>query len=106
MYEFKLADLGEGMHEAEIVEWLIKVGDTPKLDQTIARVETDKAIVELPAPVSGKVREIRVKDGEVAKVGDVLVIFETEASAKDTGKANKADNAPATAVLANLGAAN
>ncbi len=59
MYEFKLADLGEGMHEAEIVEWLIKVGDTPKLDQTIARVETDKAIVELPAPVSGKVSEIR-----------------------------------------------
>ena len=103
MYEFKLADLGEGMHEAEIVEWLIKVGDTPKLDQTIARVETDKAVVELPAPVSGKVSEIRVKGGEVAKVGDVLVIFETEASAKDTGKAN---NAPAPAASANAGAAN
>ena len=95
MYEFKLADLGEGMHEAEIVEWLINVGDTTKLDQTIARVETDKAIVELPAPVTGKVSEIRVKSGEVAKVGDVLVIFETATSAKDTGKAN---NAPATAV--------
>lgn len=109
MYEFKLADLGEGMHEAEIVEWLIKVGDTPKLDQTIARVETDKAIVELPAPVSGKVSEIRVKDGEVAKVGDVLVIFETEASAKDTGKANKAhkaNNALAPAASANAGAEN
>lgn len=90
MYEFKLADLGEGMHEAEIVEWLIQVGDTPKLDQTIARVETDKAIVELPAPVSGKVSEIRVKDGETAKVGDVLVIFETTNSAKDTGKGSNA----------------
>lgn len=90
MYEFKLADLGEGMHEAEIVEWLIKVGDTPKLDQTIARVETDKAIVELPAPVSGKVSEIRVKGGETAKVGDVLVIFETANSAKEDGKANNA----------------
>ncbi len=101
MYEFKLADLGEGMHEAEIVEWLIKVGDTPKLDQTIARVETDKAIVELPAPVSGKVREIRVNGGEVAKVGDVLVIFETEASAKDRDKANKTNNA-----LASEGAGN
>ncbi len=76
MYEFKLADLGEGMHEAEIVQWLIKEGDIAKLDQTIARVETDKAIVELPAPISGRVREIRVKDGQTAKVGDVLVIFE------------------------------
>ncbi|MHB8600807.1 MAG: dihydrolipoamide acetyltransferase family protein [Ktedonobacteraceae bacterium] len=93
MYEFKLADLGEGMHEAEIVEWLIQVGDTPKLDQTIARVETDKAIVELPAPVSGKVSEIRVKDGETAKVGDVLVIFETATPAKENGKTS---NAPAT----------
>src|SRR5579863_1331156 len=97
MYEFKLADLGEGMHEAEIVEWLIKVGDTTKLDQTIARVETDKAIVELPAPVSGKVSQIRVKDGEVAKVGDVLVIFETTATTKENGKAN---NAPTTIVPA------
>ncbi|HVB22393.1 MAG TPA: dihydrolipoamide acetyltransferase family protein [Ktedonobacteraceae bacterium] len=103
MYEFKLADLGEGMHEAEIVEWLIKVGDTPKLDQTIARVETDKAIVELPAPVSGKVSEIRVKDGETAKVGDVLVIFETTTLAKENGKAN---NAPATTVPASTAATN
>lgn len=102
MYEFKLADLGEGMHEAEIVEWLIKVGDTPKLDQTIARVETDKAIVELPAPVSGKVSEIRVKDGEVAKVGDVLVIFETAtpAPATSTKENGMGTNVPATATIA------
>ncbi|HLX39918.1 MAG TPA: dihydrolipoamide acetyltransferase family protein [Ktedonobacteraceae bacterium] len=103
MYEFKLADLGEGMHEAEIVEWLIHVGDTPKLDQTIARVETDKAIVELPAPVSGKVSEIRFKDGETAKVGDVLVVFETTAPAKENGKTN---NAPTTPVSAHVEAAN
>src|SRR5947209_18103982 len=77
MYEFKLADLGEGMHEAEVVQWLIKEGDTTKLDQTIAKVETDKAVVELPSPVAGRVSEIRVKDGQVAKVGDVLVIFDT-----------------------------
>ncbi len=103
MYEFKLADLGEGMHEAEIVEWLIQVGDTPKLDQTIARVETDKAIVELPAPVSGKVSEIRVKDGETAKVGDVLVIFETTTPAKENGKTS---NAPVPTGSANAAAAN
>lgn len=108
MYEFKLADLGEGMHEAEIVEWLIKVGDTPKLDQTIARVETDKAIVELPAPVSGKVSEIRVKDGETAKVGDVLVIFETTSPvpatpAKENGTATYA---PATVATTDTNASN
>src|SRR5712691_6399742 len=79
MYEFQLADLGEGMHEAEIVEWLIHVGETARLDQTIAKVETDKAIVELPSPVTGRVSEIREKDGETAKVGEVLVVFEAEA---------------------------
>src|SRR5712691_3709246 len=85
MYEFKLADLGEGMHEAEIVEWLVDVGDTARLDQTIAKVETDKAIVELPAPVAGRVSEIRVKGGETARVGQVLVVFETEARGDNQG---------------------
>ena len=84
MYEFKLADLGEGMHEAEVVEWLIKEGDSTRLDQTIAKVETDKAIVELPSPVAGRVNEIRIKDGQVARVGDVLVVFETSTPAADT----------------------
>ncbi len=78
MYEFKLADLGEGMHEAEIIEWLIKEGDSARLDQTIAKVETDKAIVELPAPVAGRVKKIRVQHGQSAKVGDVLVDFEMD----------------------------
>src|SRR5437764_15291179 len=76
IHEFKLPDLGEGMHEAEIVEWLIKPGDTLKLDQTMVKVETDKAIVEIPSPIAGRVSEIRVQDGQVAKVGDVLIIFE------------------------------
>ena len=88
MYEFKLADLGEGMHEAEVVEWLIKEGDNTRLDQTIAKVETDKAIVELPSPVAGRVNEIRIKDGQVARVGDVLVVFETSTSAADTTAKN------------------
>jgi len=98
MYEFKLADLGEGMHEAEIVQWLIKEGDTTKLDQTIARVETDKAVVELPAPVAGRVSEIRIKDGQTAKVGEVLVVFETPTST--AGSSHTDQNAPASAVPA------
>ncbi len=76
MQEFKLPDLGEGMQEAEVVEWLVKAGDTLKLDQTMLKVETDKAVVEIPSPVAGRVSEIRVQDGQVAKVGDVLVVFE------------------------------
>jgi pyruvate dehydrogenase E2 component (dihydrolipoyllysine-residue acetyltransferase) len=99
MYEFKLADLGEGMHEAEIVEWLVKEGDTAKLDQTIARVETDKAIVELPSPVTGRVGEIRVKDGQTAKVGEVLVVFET-ANAANGDSATKQASTQATAAVA------
>jgi pyruvate dehydrogenase E2 component (dihydrolipoamide acetyltransferase) len=98
MYEFKLADLGEGMHEAEIVQWLIKEGDTTKLDQTIARVETDKAVVELPAPVTGRVSEIRIKDGQTAKVGEVLVVFETPTTTAKSS--NTVQNAQASAVPA------
>ena len=95
-YEFKLADLGEGMHEAEIVQWLIDVGDTAKLDQAIAKVETDKAVVELPSPVTGRVSEIRVKDGQTAKVGDVLVVFETSAASSGDGTP-KSSETPAAA---------
>src|SRR5256886_399288 len=97
MYEFKLADLGEGMHEAEIVQWLINVGDTTKLDQTIAKVETDKAVVELPSPVAGRVSEIRVQDGQTAKVGEVLVIFETSTKGDGDAAPKKSEN---TAVAA------
>src|SRR5579884_1254069 len=94
--EFKLPDLGEGMHEAEIVEWLIKPGDTLKLDQTMVKVETDKAIVEIPSPVSGRVSEIRVPNGQVAKVGDVLVVFETPSSANVSNPTKNTTTSPAT----------
>ena len=80
MQEFKLPDLGEGMQEAEVVEWLVKQGDTIKLDQTMLKVETDKAVVEIPSPVAGRVAEIRVQNGQVAKVGDVLIVFESATS--------------------------
>lgn len=76
MNELKLADLGEGMHEAEIVEWLVKAGDTVKLDQPVVRVETDKAIVEIPSPVAGRVSEVRFQPGQTVKVGEVLVVYD------------------------------
>src|SRR5205807_10358969 len=99
MQEFKLPDLGEGMQEAEVVEWLVKPGDTLKLDQTMVKVETDKAIVEIPSPVAGRVAEIRVQGGQVAKVGDVLVTFEAAPSANAAGAASpKSNGAAATTV--------
>lgn len=79
---FRLPDVGEGIAEAEIVEYLVKVGDTVKVDQPIIRIETDKAMVELPAPVDGKVAEIPHNPGDTVRVGDPLVIIETEAEAK------------------------
>src|SRR6266566_2829123 len=85
MQEFKLPDLGEGMQEAEVVEWLVKPGDTLKLDQTMLKVETDKAVVEIPSPVAGRVTEIRVQDGQVAKVGEVLIVFEESTTSANGG---------------------
>lgn len=88
MNELKLADLGEGMHEAEVVEWLVKEGDVVKLDQTVVKVETDKAIVEIPSPIAGHVSEIRVKSGQTAQVGDVLVVFDAPVTASAASAAN------------------
>lgn len=99
MSELKLADLGEGMHEAEVVEWLVKVGDTVKLDQTVVKVETDKAIVEIPAPVAGRVSEIRVSNGQTARVGDVLVVFDAPSSTNGDSTAS-ARGANTTATMA------
>jgi pyruvate dehydrogenase E2 component (dihydrolipoamide acetyltransferase) len=76
--EFKLPDLGEGITEAEIVKWKIKVGDMIKEDQPIVEVETDKALVEVPSPRDGIVIETPFQEGSIAKVGETLVIIGDE----------------------------
>ncbi len=76
--EFKLPDVGEGLTEAEIVNWLVEEGDTVEEDQPVAEVETDKAVVEVPSPVNGTVREIRAEPGEMVPVGDVIITFNVE----------------------------
>lgn len=76
-YVFRLPDVGEGLAHADIVEYLVKPGDTVEADQIVVRIETDKAVVELPAPVAGKIVEIPLKPGDTANVGDPLVIIET-----------------------------
>src|SRR3954463_11426757 len=79
-YEFKLPDIGEGIAEAEIVAWHIKVGDTIAEDQQIADMMTDKATVEMESPVAGKVIELAGEVGDQVPIGSVLAVIETEGS--------------------------
>ncbi len=73
--EFRFPDLGEGIAEGEVKKWLVKVGDTVARDQSLAEVETDKAVVEIPSPVAGKVLRLDHKEGELVKVGEVLAVI-------------------------------
>ena len=66
---FHLPDLGEGLPDAEIVEWLVKEGDTVMLDQPMVSMETAKAVVEVPSPYSGKVAKLHGKAGDVIETG-------------------------------------
>jgi pyruvate dehydrogenase E2 component (dihydrolipoamide acetyltransferase) len=73
--EFKLPDLGEGVHEGEIITILVAEGDQVEEDQPILEVETDKAAVEIPSPYEGTVTKIHVSEGDLVRVGDVLITF-------------------------------
>jgi 2-oxoisovalerate dehydrogenase E2 component (dihydrolipoyl transacylase) len=94
-YIFKMPDLGEGTVEAEIVAWHTEPGDTVAEDQIIVEVMTDKAAVEVPAPVSGRVVSIRGAPGDKIAVGSPLIVFETA-----TGTTAAAASAPAPAAPA------
>jgi len=77
-YEFKLPDIGEGIAEAEIVAWHVKIGDIIGEDQQIADMMTDKATVEMESPVAGKVIELAGEVGDQIPIGSVLAVIETE----------------------------
>lgn len=85
-YEFKLPDIGEGVHEGEIVQWLVKEGDFIKEDQAIVEVMTDKVTAEIPAPTSGVLKEMRGKPGEVITVGSVIAVFDEKAEGEASGE--------------------
>jgi 2-oxoisovalerate dehydrogenase E2 component (dihydrolipoyl transacylase) len=76
-YEFKLPDIGEGIAEAEIVAWHVKIGDEIAEDQQIADMMTDKATVEMESPVAGKVVELAGEVGDQIPIGSVLAVIET-----------------------------
>jgi pyruvate/2-oxoglutarate dehydrogenase complex dihydrolipoamide acyltransferase (E2) component len=92
--DFKLPELGEGVYEAEVVACLVKPGDTVKPGQTLLEVLTDKATMEVPAPFSGRIKEIHVAPGQQIKVGEIVLSYD------ETGK-----DSPVTAALPLDGAA-
>ncbi|WP_026692189.1 dihydrolipoamide acetyltransferase family protein [Peribacillus kribbensis] len=130
-FQFKLPDIGEGIHEGEIVKWFVKPGDKVQEDDVLCEVQNDKAVVEIPSPVEGTVEEIKVEEGSVAVVGDVLITFDapgyeniqfkgdhsedegkqkTEEQVQSTGEAGKApeaataqESAPAPEAIAPAG---
>ncbi|HEX8127139.1 MAG TPA: dihydrolipoamide acetyltransferase family protein [Allosphingosinicella sp.] len=77
-FEFKLPDIGEGIAEAEIVQWHVAVGDSVKEDQQLADMMTDKATVEMESPVAGRVVQLAGEVGDQIPIGSVLVVIETE----------------------------
>lgn len=78
--EFKVPDLGENIETADVINVLVKVGDSLTKDQGVIEIETDKATVEVPSSVAGKIVEVNVKTGDKVKVGDVLIKVETSIS--------------------------
>lgn len=94
--EFKLPDLGEGIHEAQVVNVMIKEGDTVTEDQAVMEVETDKAAVELPVPFAGTISKLNVKQGDTVKVGQVLLEVGGAGEAPAAKPAAKSAEAPKT----------
>ena len=90
-FAFKLPDIGEGVVEGEVVEWMVAVGDTVKEDDPILSVMTDKATVEIPAPCDGTVTKIIGEAGDILPVGVVCIEFEVD------GDGNAAASEPAPA---------
>lgn len=90
-YEFRLPDIGEGIHEGEVVKWFVAKGDKINEDDILLEIQNDKAVVEIPSPVTGTVEEILVSEGTVSVVGDVLIRF--DAPGYENVKTEEDDNA-------------
>jgi pyruvate dehydrogenase E2 component (dihydrolipoamide acetyltransferase) len=99
LQEFKFPDVGEGIAEAEIIRWLVKEGDAVKEDQDLLEVETDKAILTLNSPYTGKVTKLHGKEGDIIKVGDVLTTFDAGGKAATVVEAEKKDSGTVVGTL-------
>jgi len=101
---FKLPDIGEGIAEAEIVAWHVKVGDKVQEDGRLADMMTDKATVEMESPVAGTIVQIAGEEGDVVAIGSPLVVIETEGEVPvEEAPAPKADVVEKRIALAGRG---
>src|SRR3954463_9089425 len=89
--EYKLPDVGEGLTEAEIVTWKVKVGDVIKVNDVVVEIETAKSLVELPSPYAGTVQALMVDEGQTVAVGTPIITI----GASATGSGTSAGAAPA-----------
>lgn len=94
--EVKLPAMGEGITDATITKWLVKEGDTVEIDTPLVEIATDKVDSEVPSPVDGKVAKILLNEGEIPKVGQVLVVIETEGEGEGEGSATAEQPSAAT----------
>lgn len=86
IYEFVLPDSGEGLHESEIVTWFVQPGETIKEDEDLVEIQSDKAVLTLPSPVTGVVKRLLNEEGEIAKVGDPIIEIEIEGTEEESDK--------------------
>jgi pyruvate dehydrogenase E2 component (dihydrolipoamide acetyltransferase) len=92
--DFILPDLGEGVHEAELIKWRVKVGDAVKEHDILAEMETDKALVEVPSPRNGVIAALHGSEGEILNVGNALVTYEADAGSASVAGTSHARIAP------------
>lgn len=100
IHDFKLPDIGEGLSEAELLKWLVEVGDTINEGDDVATISTDKVNVDLPSPRSGVVAELPWSVGDIIPVGDVLMRIEDAGAPGQESRASKPDATPARTVSA------
>lgn len=94
---FILPDLGEGVHEAELIAWKVKVGDSVEEHDILAEMETDKALVEVPSPRKGVIKTLHGEAGEILHVGNPLVTYEGGSNASESPAASHVEDKPAKA---------
>jgi pyruvate dehydrogenase E2 component (dihydrolipoamide acetyltransferase) len=93
-FDFKLPDLGEGIAEGEIRKWLVKAGDAIEEHQAVVEIETDKAVVEVPSPKKGTVLKLSRDEGEMVKVGEVLMVVGEAGEKQEEPRAAEEEPAP------------
>ncbi|WP_440895173.1 dihydrolipoyllysine-residue acetyltransferase [Amphibacillus sp. Q70] len=95
-FEFKLPDIGEGIHEGEIVKWFVKAGDEIQEDDVLCEIQNDKAVVEIPSPVEGTVKDVHFSEGDVATVGETIITIDAEGYEDEGSDSSAQDEQEAT----------